>query len=129
MTPFDILYIDDDADIRVIVAMSLRLDPAITVRIARSGREGLEMLATGPRPDVVLLDVMMPGLDGPKVLDLIRADPTTATLPVIFITAKARPNDVASYRARGANDVILKPFDPIHLAADVRAIMDDIASQ
>ena len=123
MTTLNILYVDDDADIRTIVRMSLGLDPAIDVRIAASGQEGLDMLAAGPRPDVVILDVMMPGLDGPQVLDRMRGDPATADVPVIFMTAKGRQADVDSYTARGAIGVILKPFDPIHLAADVRALI------
>ena len=125
MTSLTILYVDDDADIRTIVGMSLSLDTAIDVRIAGSGAQGLTMLAEGPRPDVVILDVMMPGMDGPEVLARMRADPGTADIPVIFMTAKGRQADVESYRARGAVGVILKPFDPVHLAADVRAILAD----
>ena len=129
MTNLKILYVDDDEDIRTIVRMSLSIDPDIEVRIAASGREGLDMLAAGPRPDVVILDVMMPGMDGPQVLDHIRATPELADVPVAFMTAKGRQADVQSYRDRGAQGVIVKPFDPMSLAADVRAILDGRTSK
>lgn len=124
MSALNILYVDDDADIRTIVGMSLALDPSITVTIAASGEEGLERLSSGPAPDAVILDVMMPGIDGPTVLDRMRANPATAAIPVIFMTAKGRQADVESYRARGAIGVIVKPFDPMHLAADVRTMLN-----
>lgn len=123
MSHLSLLYVDDDADIRTIVGMSLSLDPALTVRIAGSGAEGLGLLAAGPVPDAVILDVMMPGMDGPTVMERMRADPRLGDVPVIFMTARARDADVAGYMARGAAGVILKPFDPVHLAARVRAIL------
>lgn len=123
MTQLSVLYVDDDADIRTIVQMSLGLDPSIAVRVAASGQEGLAMLAQGPRPDVVILDVMMPGLDGPHVLNRMRGDPATAAVPVIFMTAKGRQADVEGYLERGAIGVILKPFDPVQLAAQVRDVL------
>ncbi|MHA6722404.1 response regulator [Sphingomonas sp. RS2018] len=118
-----ILYVDDDADMRTIVALSLSLDPDITVGVAASGREGLEILADGPSPDAVILDVMMTDLDGPAVFDRLRAATATAHIPVVFMTANGRPDDAESWRARGAVGVILKPFDPIGLAAEVREIL------
>lgn len=129
MSRLDILYVDDDADIRTIVQMSLSIDADITVRIAASGQEGLDLLVAGPRPDVIVLDVMMPGMDGPEVLGHIRADPWLADVPVIFMTAKGRLADVESYYARGAQGIILKPFDPISLAGDIRAILHGLASE
>jgi two-component system, OmpR family, response regulator len=125
VTPLQVLYVDDDADIRTIVGMSLALDPAIAVQVAASGEEGLKMLHAGPRPDIILLDVMMPGMDGPQMLDILRADPKSADIPVAFITAKGRQSDVESYLSRGATGVILKPFDPIRLAGEVRSLLKD----
>ena len=77
----------------------------------------------GLRPDVVLLDVMMPHLDGPGTLARIRQRPAHRATPVIFMTARAQPGEVDHYRALGALDVITKPFDPMTLAADVRAVL------
>lgn len=123
MSLLKIIYVDDDADIRTIVGMSLSLDPTIEVRIAASGQEGLDLLELGPPPDVVILDVMMPGLSGPQVLDRIRSNPNHHNVPVIFMTAKGRQVDVDAYRAQGAIGVILKPFDPLSLPRDVRALL------
>jgi CheY-like chemotaxis protein len=118
-----VLYVDDDPDIRHIVALSLSLDPLIEARFAGSGEEALAMLATGPRPDVAVLDVMMPEMDGLTLLERMRAMPATATIPVLFMTARAREADVAAYIARGAMGVIVKPFDPLSLAAAIRERM------
>ena len=118
-----ILCVDDDHDIRTIALMALGLDPAIEVRAAASGPEALELLETGPVPDVVMLDVMMPGMSGPEVLAAMRDHPGLARVPVIFMTARARKADVDSYRELGAVGVIVKPFDPLRLAEDVRALI------
>lgn len=123
MRELSVLYVDDDPDIRHIVALSLSLDPLIEARFAGSGEEALAMLATGPRPDVAVLDVMMPEMDGLTLLERMRAMPATATIPVLFMTARAREADVAAYIARGAMGVIVKPFDPLSLAAAIRERM------
>ena len=115
-----ILYVDDEPDIRMIVEMALQLRPGIEVRTAISGDAALQMLQTaGWRPDLVMVDVMMPGLTGPDLLEKLRADPETADLPIIFVTARARPQDVQAYVAQGALGVITKPFDPMALADQV----------
>lgn len=119
-----VLYIDDDADIRMIASMALRLDPAIEVRCAASGSEALDMLAEdGWRPDVVLLDVMMPGMDGFALHAALRARSDMASVFTIFMTARASREGLAEYIAMGASGVILKPFDPVTLVNDVRAII------
>ena len=123
MRELSVLYVDDDPDIRHIVALSLSLDPLIEARFAGSGEEALAMLATGPRPDVAVLDVMMPEMDGLTLLERMRATPATATIPVLFMTARAREADVTAYIARGAMGVIVKPFDPLSLAAAIRERM------
>ena len=79
------------------------------------------MVAADP-PDLILLDVMMPGLSGPSTLERLRADPATAAVPVIFMTAKVQPHEIAEYKTLGALDVIPKPFDPVTLADTVKSI-------
>ena len=125
MQPLRILYVDDDPDIRHIVALSLSLDPLIEARFAASGEEALAMLKSAALPDVAVLDVMMPEMGGLELLDRLRADPATADLPVLFMTARAREADVATYRARGARGVIVKPFDPLSLGAAIRERLTD----
>jgi len=118
-----ILYIDDEPDIRLIVEMSLKLRPDIEVRAVASGEEAMAMLQGGGwRPDLVMVDVMMPGMTGPDLLVALRNQPDTAALPVIFVTARARQQDITQYVALGAKGVITKPFDPIRLADQVIAL-------
>jgi two-component system, OmpR family, response regulator len=122
--PLKILCVDDDPDIRTIAVMALGLDPGMTIRAAGSGGEAVALLRSDAwRPDGILLDVMMPVMDGPATLAAIRALGGYADLPVIFMTARARRADLDGYTALGANGVIVKPFDPMHLAEDVRALV------
>jgi two-component system, OmpR family, response regulator len=123
-----VLYVDDEPDIRQIVQMALGLLPNLTIHTADSGQQALE-LAHELRPDLLLLDVMMPGLDGPGTLSRLRADPQLKTLPVIFMTAKALPQEVARFRALGAVGVIAKPFDPMQLGRQVLALWDGISAE
>jgi two-component system OmpR family response regulator len=123
--PLKILCIDDDPDIRTIAVMSLGLDSAMTIRAAASGAEAVKLLRSDAwRPDGILLDVMMPGMDGPATLAAIRALGGFADVPVIFMTARARQADLDGYTALGADGVIVKPFDPMHLAEDVRQLLE-----
>ncbi|MGC4122497.1 MAG: response regulator [Myxococcales bacterium] len=87
-----------------------------------SGGEEAVSLAAQERPDVILLDVMMPRLDGPATLDLLRREPQTADIPVIFMTAKVQKHEVDGYLARGAKGVIFKPFDPMTLSQEIGRI-------
>jgi len=123
MNPMAVLYVDDDKDIRHIVNLSLSLAPGVTCRVAASGEEALKMLDDWT-PDVAVLDVMMPVMDGPTLLGHIRARPQTARLPVLFLTARGRPADIAGYYELGAAGVISKPFDPISLADEIRSAVD-----
>lgn len=118
-----ILYVDDEADIREIAAMAIALDDGLEVRCCASGEEALDV-APEWRPDLILLDVMMPVLDGPGTFARLRADPATAAVPVVFITARTRAEEVAGFIALGARGVIGKPFDPIALAGQVRAYLN-----
>ncbi|MBN8809328.1 MAG: response regulator [Sphingomonas sp.] len=122
--PLSLLYVDDDPDIRTIVEMALGLDPSFTVRAVASGSDAVALLGDGEwRPDVLLLDVMMPEMDGLATLAALRALPGMADTPVLFMTAKGREADVAQYLAHGAAGVILKPFDPLQLSAEIRALV------
>lgn len=104
-----ILHVDDDPDIREIVALVLEELGGARVRTAGDGRSALAAITEEP-PDLVLLDVMMPGMDGPTVLQHLREDPATRSLPVVFLTAKSLQQDRARLRALGAAAIIEKPF-------------------
>jgi two-component system, OmpR family, response regulator len=117
-----VLIIDDDADIRFIVAMSLGRVGGMEVIEAASGAEGARK-AQEEAPDVILLDMMMPTMDGSETLAVLRAQPATATTPVIFLTAKILKAEVERMTALGAAGVLTKPFDPRTLPADVRALI------
>ena len=116
------LIIDDDADIRFIVAMSLGRVGGMDVIEAASGAEGARK-AQEEKPDVILLDMMMPIMDGSGTLAVLRAQPETATTPVIFLTAKILKSEVERMTALGAAGVLTKPFDPRTLASDVLALI------
>lgn len=117
-----ILYVDDEADLREIATMSLELDPGFAVRTAASGSAALEQ-ARDWQPALILLDVMMPGMDGPATLAALAADPSTMAIPVVFITAKTHPRHVGDLKALGARAVLAKPFDPMALAGTVRSLL------
>jgi two-component system OmpR family response regulator len=114
-----ILYVDDEPDIREVVEISLGLDPAFAVRSCASGADALAATADWT-PDLVLLDVIMPEMDGPTTLARLRARSRTATVPVVFMTARAQASERDRLLALGAAGVIAKPFDPMTLAALVR---------
>ena len=120
MTRLHVLHVDDEPDIREVAAMSFDLDPDISLVSAASGAEALDRLEAGCRPDVILLDVMMPELDGPGTLARLRQLPGHETTPVIFMTARAQSSELSRYIGLGAVGVIVKPFDPMSLAAAVR---------
>lgn len=123
--PDKILYVDDESDIREIAQMSLEIDPEFEVRTGSSGREGLVEAAEW-QPDLIMLDVMMPGMDGPETLRRLRASAVTAAIPVVFITARTQDHQIADYKAMGAADVLAKPFDPMALAGTVRSSLNRI---
>jgi CheY-like chemotaxis protein len=114
-----ILLIDDDDDIREIAQLSLELGADWTVLVASSGREGVE-IAQDKRPDAILLDVMMPVLDGPATLALLREDDRTRDIPVVFLTAKARPAERDRLAGLDVSGVLAKPFDPMTLPDQIR---------
>ncbi len=120
MSLLSVLHVDDEPDIREVAAMSFDLDPDISLVSAASGAEALDRLEAGCRPDVILLDVMMPELDGPGTLARLRQITGHERTPVIFMTARAQSSELSRYIALGALGVIVKPFDPMTLAASVR---------
>jgi len=120
MTAIRILHVDDEPDIREIVDISLGLNPDFEVRAAASGPEAIAIAAAWS-PFLILLDVMMPGMDGRTTLAHLRKDARTADIPVLFMTARAQEREVQQFIALGAHGVISKPFDPMTLAFLVRS--------
>ena len=116
-----ILYVEDEPDIRMVAQMALEAVGGFTVIACASGQEALDA-APGARADLLLLDVMMPGMDGPTTLKGLRALPATADTPVIFMTAKVQAAEVAVYKGLGAMEVIPKPFDPMELSTQIQRI-------
>ncbi|MDP2169354.1 MAG: response regulator [Rhodocyclaceae bacterium] len=123
--PLKIMYVDDEADIRTIVQFALEDEEDFVLKICASGQEALDTVADY-RPDLVLLDVMMPGMDGPTALQRLHAQPGLGQLPIAFVTAKVQPQEVAHLKALGAVDVIAKPFDPMALADHVRSLWEGV---
>lgn len=116
-----ILYVEDDPDIQAISMMVLETISGFTVEPCNSGSEALQK-AVAFQPDLVLLDVMMPGMDGPETLKGLRSFPELQSTPVVFMTAKVQPQEVRGYMDLGAVGVIAKPFDPMTLAQELRDI-------
>lgn len=116
-----ILYVEDEPDIRTVAQMALEAVGGFTVIACTSGREALAAASVAD-VDLLLLDVMMPGMDGPSTLQALRSLPATAQTPVIFMTAKVQAAEIAQYLALGALDVIHKPFDPMTLSEQITRI-------
>jgi len=119
-----ILCIDDETDILEIAAMALESVGGYTVKTCSRGMDGVEQ-ADSFKPDLILLDVMMPGLDGPSTLRLLKANKALENIPVIFMTAKVQPSEIARYLELGAAGVIAKPFDPMALAGEVKSRFEE----
>jgi CheY-like chemotaxis protein len=135
MTAIRLLHVDDEPDIREVVELSLGLDPGFVMQSCGSGEDALAAAAEW-QPDLILLDVMMPVMDGPATLARLRGNPRTADIPVIFMTARAQAREVDRFRSLGALGIIPKPFDPMTLAASVRSYvrpahdpLDDLRAQ
>jgi len=118
-----ILYVEDEPDIQTVARLALETLGGFTVEICSSGNEALSR-APGFQPQLILLDVMMPVMDGPATLKMLRGMPQFASTPVIFMTAKVQPSEVAGYKEIGAVDVIPKPFDPMTLSNQVQVIWE-----
>jgi two-component system OmpR family response regulator len=116
-----ITYVEDEPHIREIVQLALDELGGFTLHVCESGPEALD---TAPifHPDLVLLDVMMPGMNGIQTFRSLKELPLMSDTPIIFVTAKAQKHEIQQYKSLGAADVIAKPFNPITLPADIQAI-------
>ncbi len=118
------LLVDDDAAIREIAKISLERIGGWSVTAVPSGQAAVEAAGGGPHFDAVLLDVMMPGLDGPQTLAQLREQRLIDGTPAVFLTAKLQPADRERLHGIGAAGVIAKPFDPMTLAGELEAILE-----
>ncbi len=118
MTTKRVLIVDDEDDIREVAQISLEMVAGWEVLAASSGAVGLEIANTN-QPDAILLDVMMPGMDGPTTFQNLQADPAIRHIPVILMTAKLQPSDQRRFAELGVAGVVAKPFDPLKLAGQV----------
>lgn len=119
-----VLYVDDDPDICSVVQAILRLVPGLNVQTADSGERAID-LAYELRPDLILMDVMMPGLDGPSTFRRMRGSALIKEIPIIFMTAKVLPAEIAQLLQLGAIGVIVKPFDPLKLYAELFSLWNN----
>ena len=116
-----VLYVEDEPDIQAVAQVALEVVGGLDLKSCSHGQEALDA-APDYAPDLFLLDVMMPGMDGPETLKALRELPKLENTPVIFMTAKVQPDEIKSYMALGALDVISKPFDPMTLADQIKSI-------
>ena len=116
-----IMYVEDEPDIQAVAKLALEALGGFQVKICSSGQEALDSVLAFA-PDLILLDVMMPGMDGPSTLKALRDLSELSKTPVIFMTAKVQPQELLQYKSLGAVDVIPKPFDPMTLADTVKKI-------
>ena len=115
------MLVEDDPDIQTVTSLALGTFGGFDVRICGSAREAVECAAQF-RPDLILLDFMMPGMDGVDALMALRGISATAAVPVVFLTARVQPHEIKRYRELGSLAVIPKPFEPTALADTIRAI-------
>ncbi|MEC4983997.1 MAG: response regulator [Oscillatoria sp. PMC 1068.18] len=117
-----ILIIDDEADIREVAQLGLQISHEWEVLTAASGAEGLK-IATKEQPDAILLDVMMPDLDGPTTWQKLQENPATKDIPVILLTAKVQAVEQRRYAKLGVKSVLTKPFDPVTIGTAIAQIL------
>ena len=117
-----ILLVEDDPDISAIAVMALHLDPALTVTSLRTGADALKQLQHSPIPDLILVDNNLPDMEGVALVAAIKAAMSEAPT-IVFFTASVRSSDIQRYTNAGAIGTIVKPFDPMSLAAQVRALL------
>jgi CheY-like chemotaxis protein len=117
-----ILVVDDELNIREVTQMSLEMVGGHQVIQAESGAEAIKK-ASSEQPDAILLDVMMPDMDGPTTFGLLQDEPATADIPVILLTAKIQPADKQRFEELGVAGWISKPFDPMTLSQDIARVL------
>lgn len=122
-----ILHVEDDLDIQEIAMMSLEMSGDFVVVQCSSGESAIKV-APEFQPDLLLLDVMMPGMNGQTVMEKLRQLPGLENVPAIFMTARAQPSEIEALIALGAIDVIIKPFDPIALPDQIKASLQKAKS-
>lgn len=122
MTKRRVLIIDDEDDIRTVAALTLEMVADWEVLVATNGKEGIER-ARQERPDAILLDVMMPEMDGPTTFRNLQAIPETRDIPVLLLTAKVQAVDQQRFADLGVAGVLFKPFDPLALADQVAKVI------
>lgn len=123
----NILYVEDDLDIQAVAQIALEVVGGFTLKTCSSGAEAIAAIDNGFVPDLLLLDVMMPNMDGPTTLAELRKKDTTANTPVIFMTAKVQSSEQDYYFTLGAIGVIAKPFDPMSLSVQVRTLWEKVS--
>jgi len=115
------MHIEDDPSIQMVAKVALEAVGGFDVCTCGSGQEALEQFSSF-LPQLILLDVMMPGMDGPSTLRKMQQHFDLTNVPVVFMTAKVQSNEVESYKALGASDVVVKPFDPMKLSEQIQNI-------
>jgi len=117
-----VLIVDDEPDLREITRLALERVAGWTVTVAASGPEALER-AAADQPEAILLDVMMPGMDGPETARHLAADPLTADIPILLLTAKALSSELAALATAPVAGILRKPFDPMRLAIQIEELL------
>jgi CheY-like chemotaxis protein len=119
-----IMLVEDEPDIQAVAVLALESIGGFTVETCNSGKEAIER-AGGFAPDLILLDIMMPGMDGLVTLNSLREIPEIAKIPVIFMTAKVQSHEIDYYKKQGAIGVIPKPFDPMTLSETIKDVWEN----
>lgn len=119
-----ILYAEDEQDVQTIVEMIIQSMSDYEIKICDNGRLLLECVEDY-NPDLILLDVMMPEMDGPTAFEKLQENPKTKNIPVIFMTAKAQIHEVKIFKETGVIGVITKPFDPVLLCSKIKEIWEE----
>jgi CheY-like chemotaxis protein len=115
------MHVEDDPSIQMVTKVALQSIGKLQVHTCSGGQEALDAVLS-VNPDLILLDVMMPGMDGPTTLQQLKGLIDITKTPVVFLTAKVQPQEIQRYRELGAIGVIIKPFDPMQLASQVKAL-------
>lgn len=119
-----ILYAEDEPDVQTIVEITVQTMSNYQIKICENGKSLLDSVESYA-PDLILLDVMMPEMDGPTTFEHLQKNEKTKNIPVIFMTAKAQTHEVEIFKSSGVIGVITKPFDPLQLCSDIEKIWED----